>query len=314
MASEALPARPRVSISQISTFTASFADDVEAYRAAGLDGIGIWEQKLGDGPDDDALLLLERSGLDRASAVPAVPSILPLPLLGGPEDPRERIDAILGSLHRLAPFRPSGIVCLTGTGAGRDPDAARGIVVQGLREIAAEAASLDLRIALEPYQREGGEEWTIVSTVPEALELIRDAGDLPALALQFDIWHLWNTETLFDDITQHVDRFAGVHVSDMRLPTRGFADRAAPGNGVAGVPRILAALDEAGFDGLYDVEIFSDDGTLGASYEDSLWRLDPGDAATLLRDAFLACWQARESDLPPSPPSDRELRRLTMKE
>ena len=49
--------------------TASFADDVRAYAAAGADGIGIWELKLED--DDAALEALEESGLGRASAVPA---------------------------------------------------------------------------------------------------------------------------------------------------------------------------------------------------------------------------------------------------
>jgi sugar phosphate isomerase/epimerase len=312
--------RPRVSISQISTFTASFADDLAAYRGAGLDGIGIWETKLGDGPDDDALEALDASGLERASAVPAVPSILPLPLLGGPDDPRERLDALLASLHRLAPFAPGAVVCLTGTGAGRDPDEARRIVADGLHDLAAEAESLGLRIALEPYQRDGGADWTIVSTIPEALELIRDAGDSPALHLQFDLWHVWNTETVLDDIAEHLDRFAGVHVCDVRSPTRGWADRAAPGAGIADVPRILGALDDAGYDGLYDIEIFSDDGTFGAPYEDSLWRLAPAESAVLLRDAFEASWLARPSGTiplppsPPSPPSDREARRLTVKE
>ncbi|HEX6761271.1 MAG TPA: sugar phosphate isomerase/epimerase family protein [Gaiellaceae bacterium] len=312
---------PRVSISQISTFGASFAEDVAAYAAAGLDGIGIWELKLGEGPDDEALEQLAASGLERASAVPAVPSILPLPLLGGPDDPRERIDAFLGSLHRLAAFEPGAVVCLTGTGAGRDPDEARALVVDGLQELATEAASLGLSIALEPYQREGGAEWTIATTIPEALDLISDAGDPSALRLQFDVWHLWNTDTLYDDIGEHVDRFAGVHVSDVRLPTRNFADRLAPGDGIGDVPRILGALDAAGFDGLYDVEIFSDDGTFGLDHEDSLWRLDPDEAAALLRESFLACWRSRgvagTIPLPPSPPvppSDRDLRRLTTKE
>ncbi|HEY7017953.1 MAG TPA: hypothetical protein VH297_05740, partial [Gaiellaceae bacterium] len=87
------------------------------------------------------------------------------------------------------------------------------------------------------------------------------------------------------------------------------------------VPLILGALDAAGFDGLYDVEIFSDDGTFGLDHEGSLWRLDPDEAAALLRDSFLACWQSRDVagtiPLPPSPPStpsDRDLRRLTTKE
>jgi sugar phosphate isomerase/epimerase len=213
--------------------------------------------------------------------VPLVPSILPLPLLGGPDDPEERVDALCASLHRLAPFRPSGVVCLTGTGLGRDPDDARGTVVAGLRTLGAEAASLGLRIAVEPYQRDGGEEWTIAGTIPEALELIRDAGDAPSLALQFDLWHLWNTPSLHDDVEQHVTRLAGVHVADHREPTRGWADRVLPGDGDAHVADILAALDDAGWDGFYDLEIFSDDGTFGSSYPDSYWALPVDDAARL---------------------------------
>ena len=41
----------KLSLSEISTVNASFAEDVAAYAAAGFDGIGIWEMKL---PADDA--------------------------------------------------------------------------------------------------------------------------------------------------------------------------------------------------------------------------------------------------------------------
>ena len=70
----------RLSISQITTVTQSFADDLDAYRAAGADGIGIWEMKLGD----DSLERFRASGLEAATAIPEVPSILPLPLMEGP--------------------------------------------------------------------------------------------------------------------------------------------------------------------------------------------------------------------------------------
>ncbi len=108
------PSRPRFSISQVSTLTASFADDVRVYAAGGLDAIGIWEMKLGDGPDTEALEQFAASGLGAASAIPAVPSVLPLPLLPGPDDPQERIEAVCASIHRLAAFGPTAIVCLTG--------------------------------------------------------------------------------------------------------------------------------------------------------------------------------------------------------
>jgi sugar phosphate isomerase/epimerase len=274
---------PRVSVSQITTLRSSFVDDVQSYAAAGLDGIGIWELKLGEGNDAAALEALEASGLERASAIPAVPAIMQPPLLGGPEDPQERVDLYCRSLERLAAFAPAAVVCLTGPG---DRDTA----VEGLRTIAGEADRLGLKIGLEPYHRAGGELWSIVHSIPEALELIRDAGDPPSVGIQFDSWHLWNTVTLYDDIAAHVDRFVGVHVGDYRDPTRGWADRALPGDGVADVPAILRALDAAGWDGLYDIEIFSDDGTFGSEYEDSLWAAPAEETLRRAQDAFERCW------------------------
>jgi len=283
---------PRFSLSQVSTLAASFADDVRAYAHAGLDGLGVWELKLGDGPDDEALELFEASGLGSTAAVPGVPSILPLPLLPGPADPRERIDSLCASVHRLAAFHPGAVICITGPDAGRDPDASRGLVVDGLREVAAEAERAGVRLALEPFQREGLEEWSIVNTIGDAAALIDEIGS-PALGIQFDVWHLWNTPDLFEDIEREAHRFVGVHVNDWREPTRGWADRVLPGDGVAGVPAILGALERAGWDGCYDLEIFSDNGAFGTAYPDSLWDVEPAELVRRAHDSFTRCWQER---------------------
>ena len=283
---------PRFSVSQVSTLTASFADDVRAYAAAGVAGIGIWELKLGDAPDEEARALLVESGLGSASAVPAVPSILPLPLLPGPDDPRARIDAILASIHRLALFEPTGVVCLTGPPGGRDPGAARAVVVDALRQIAAEAERVGVRIALEPFQLEGIENWSIANTITDAVELIEEVA-APALGIQFDIWHLWNTPDLFNEIVRHGARFVGVHVDDWRDPTRGWADRVLPGDGIADVPAILGALDAAGWDGYYDLEIFSDNGAFGSAYPDSLWDVEPAELVRRSLERFAHCWEER---------------------
>jgi sugar phosphate isomerase/epimerase len=234
---------------------------------------------------DDSLEQFEQSGLGASTAVPEIPSIHPLPLLPGPDDPRRRIDAILRSLHRLAQFAPTGILCLTGPGD-------RATVVDGLREIGGEAERLGLRIALEPFQREGIENWSIVDTLGDAVDLIDEVGS-DAIGIQFDTWHLWNTPDLLDEIPEHVERFVGVHVDDWREPTRGWADRVLPGDGVIDLPAILGALDRAGWDGFYDLEIFSDNGSFGTAYEDSLWDVQPTELARRARESFTACWNRR---------------------
>jgi sugar phosphate isomerase/epimerase len=265
----------------VSTPGASFADDLRTYAAAGLDGIGIWEMKL----DQDSLALFESSGLGSATAVPLVPSIHPLPLLAGPETPRERIDAMLSSLHRLAPFTPAAVACFTGPGD-------RATAVAGFREIAREAEQLGLRVALEPFQREGIESWSILNTLGDAAGFIEEVGS-PAVGILFDTWHLWNTPDLFEEIERTSGLFAGVHVGDWREPTRGWADRVLPGDGAADVPAILGALDRAGWNGFYDIEIFSDNGTFGTAYPDSLWDVAGAELVGRGRRQLLECWEDR---------------------
>jgi sugar phosphate isomerase/epimerase len=275
---------PLFSISQITTLPASFEEDLRAYRAVGAEGIGIWEIKLREGEETAELAALRESGLASTAAVPAVPSIAPLPI-PGPDAPSERVEAYCAGLRRLAPFEPTAVVLLTGPGV-------RDVVVDGLRTIAAEARGLGLTIGLEPYSRFEGEQWTIVNTMAEAAALIDEAGVADTVGILFDTWHLWDSD-LEADLEAHADRIVGVHVCDVREPTRSFADRLLPGDGVADVTRQLGLLDRTGWDGFYELEIFSDNGAFGLAHPDSLWDVPAEELAGRGRDAFLACWERR---------------------
>ena len=248
----------RLSISQITTVTQSFADDVEAYRAAGADGIGIWEMKLAD----DSLERFRASGLEAATAIPAVPSILPLPLMEGPADPAERVEAIRACIRRLAPFEPPCVLFLTGPGDDR------ATILDGLRAIAAEGRACGIPVALEPVQREFADFWTVVSSLAEAAALIEEAG--ADVGLMYDAWHLWREP--LEEIERHRDQIRGVHIADWREPTRNTNDRVLPGDGVVEFGPIFEALR---WEGLFDLEIFSDSELPG-----SLWREDPRELAT----------------------------------
>ena len=81
----------------------------------------------------------------------------------------------------------------------------------------------------------------------------------------FDTYHLWDTPTCSTTsrATSTGSRASTSPTSATRRAPRATAS--CPGDGVADLPRLLAALDDAGWDGFYDVEIFSDaelDGSL----------------------------------------------------
>ena len=248
----------RLSISQITTVTQSFADDLEAYCAAGADGIGIWEMKLAD----DSLERFRASGLEAATAIPAVPSILPLPLMEGPADSAERVEAIRACIRRLAPFEPPCVLFLTGPGDDR------ATILEGMRAIAEEGRACGIPVALEPVQREFAHFWTVVSSLAEAAALIEEAG--ADVGLMYDAWHLWREP--LEEIERHRDQIRGVHLADWREPTRNTNDRVLPGDGVVEFGPIFEALR---WEGLFDLEIFSDSELPG-----SLWRDDPRELAT----------------------------------
>jgi sugar phosphate isomerase/epimerase len=248
----------RYSISQITTVGQSFADDLDAYSEAGAQGIGIWEMKLAA----DSLDRFRESGLEAAAAVPEVPSILPLPLMEGPGDPEERVETIRGGIKRLAPFGPSCVLFLTGPGDDRET------VIAGIQAIADEGSRAGVRVAIEPIQREFAHFWTIPTSLDEAVELLEEAGR-PEVGLVYDVWHLWNQP--LEQIDRHRDRIAAVHLSDWREPTRNTNDRVLPGDGIVQYEPILEALR---WEGLYDLEIFSDGELPG-----SLWREDPRELA-----------------------------------
>ena len=254
----------RLSISQITTVTQSFADDLDAYVAAGSDAVGIWEMKL----EEDSLERFYATGLEAATAVPAVPSILPLPLMEGPADPAERVEAIRASIRRLAPFGPPCVLFLTGPGDDRQA------ILEGIRAIADEGAAQGVLVVLEPIQREFAHLWSVVSSLDEAAALIEEAG--ADVGLLYDSWHLWREP--LEQIERHRDRIRGVHLADWREPTRNTNDRVLPGDGVVDFGPILDALR---WDGFYDLEIFSD-----AELPGSLWQEDPRELARRGLDAL----------------------------
>jgi sugar phosphate isomerase/epimerase len=278
---------PRFSVSEFSTPNHSYDEDLAAFAAGGAEGIGIAEAKLPPADDMGSLRKLRESGLKATICLPATLSILPIGMTPEPVDVEARVEALVTSIRRLSPFDPEVILILTGIPGDRDEAAARAVVVKSLRRLGEAARAASVRIAVEPIHRSAAAEFSLVADLPSVEALLDEVGD-DSIGIIFDTWHLWDTPDVLGQARRLAPRFPAVHINDWRDPTRHWDDRALPGEGVMDLPAILGALEAGGFDGWYDMEIFS-----GEEYEDSLLRLPPEELVSRGREGFLRAWEAR---------------------
>lgn len=284
----------RTSLCQLSMVDTDFAGDVEIAAELGIGGIGVIEAKLADA--DGNAGRLRDAGLAASICATDILTILPLPegsRFGGPSDLDARIAQMVDGVRRLAPLDPDTVFFVSGPAGERSEAQARAVVVDALRAAGAAAASSGTRIAIEPMREQVRDTWTIVSSLAETLDLLDEVGR-DDVGIVFDTWHLWDSPDVHAMIATAHQRIFGVQIADYRVPDRGPRDRLIAGDGAADIPRLLAALRAAGYDGWYDMEVFSDDGRFGTAYPDSLWALGPREFARRQVAGFLRCWEQSE--------------------
>jgi sugar phosphate isomerase/epimerase len=270
-------------INQWMTPHNTMAEDAVQYAATGATGIGLWENKITD--DGETRELLEAHGLRATYCTPHV-----WPLLSGPLDTPDvsteleaRVEAICASVERFAAFGAIGVIVAPGrSGDADNPAGPVDKIPDALAKIADVAAEHGMRVGFELL---GARRGAPLHTFVEIIETI-DAAGRDNVGILFDVIHSWPEPGLHDDIRRHVDRIDYVQVNDAREPERTWCDRMLPGEGVEAAVPILAALMEGGYDGWYELEVFSDDGTFGTVLEDSLWAIPHEELLRRGREAF----------------------------
>ena len=243
----------RLSINETTTYRWSFEEDVMAYHAAGIGAIGVWRQKLSDFGEVKGAELLEETGLAAAH----------LFWVGGftgsdGRSYRESLQDAQEALKVAAEIKAPTVIVYSGARAGHTFNHAKRLIKGALAELAPQAAELGLTLAVEPMHPGCAEQWTFLTTLDETLELL-DAVANDRAKLVFDTYHLGQQPEAVERIGQIVDRIALVQLGDAQGPPDGEQNRCLLGQGTVPLKQIVDALQAAGYDGDYDVELLGED-------------------------------------------------------
>ncbi len=260
--------KPKYAICELAFPDTTLEEDIDIARQSGATGLSIDEAKLGDRDPAEVKEALRAAGLRAAGCIPAVMSFMPGPWINGPDDIDQRIELMRDGVRRLAQLEPTSILCLTGPRGSLSPEQARRRAIEGLRAVADAADEVGVPLSFETFRYAEPQNFSIVFGLDEAVDFLEEAGR-PDVGLCYDIWHVWDSSDRILELTQELaPRINLVHLDDYRQPTRAWADRVLPGDGVVDLPGIIAALRKGGYDSWYDLEVFSE-----MDFPDSVWRL-----------------------------------------
>ncbi|ECG5074885.1 sugar phosphate isomerase/epimerase [Salmonella enterica] len=137
---------------------------------------------------------------------------------------------------------------------------AREQVKYGIRQLLPHSREVGVPIALEPLHPMTAADRSCLCTLRQALDWCDelDPNGEYGLGVAVDVYHVWWDPDLANQIQRAGKRILAFHVSDWLVPTTDLVnDRGMPGDGVINIPAIRRLVENAGFNGSVELEIFS---------------------------------------------------------
>lgn len=249
--------RPRVEDTRLSINTATLGNpplnaSLDAIAAAGARNVGLWRETYNGMTAGEAARAVAAHGLHVSSLCRCVLS----PDTQSMKDAWRAVD----EAHELG--APALIVLAGGLWPNsRDLAGARARMTETLSELAIVAEAAGVRLALEPLHPMFTAGRSVVNTLGQALDVVEPFPPERA-GVVLDTFNVWWDPELADQIRRagRSSRIAALQVADWsRHHEHGpFLTRALPGDGIIELRSILAAVENAGYRGPIEIEIFND--------------------------------------------------------
>ncbi|WP_182522876.1 sugar phosphate isomerase/epimerase family protein [Ochrobactrum sp. RH2CCR150] len=247
---------------------------IDACAARGFGAIVFWRREIGR----RAVEIGERT---RAAGL-SVAGLCRTPFLVGADAVNRDvvIDGAKASIDMAAELGAAVLTIVVGGvhPASKGPAESLKIIADRLGDIVLYAAERNVRLALEPLNPVYAGNRSCLTTLRDAVDICEALAE-PNLGIAVDVYHVWWDTDLPAQLKRAgKERILGYHLCDWLADTSDvLLDRGMMGDGVADLRFIRENIENAGYDGPCEVEVFS---------VDNWWKRDPGEVLDVMVERF----------------------------
>jgi sugar phosphate isomerase/epimerase len=241
-------------IHTITTKPWNIEEAAKNYSAEGVKGITVWRDALTNRNIRSTGQLLRDHGLNIVSLC-----------RGGffPHKEKEKRKAALDdnrkAIDEAAELGAPLIVLVCGADPSQSLEDSRKQILDGIEAIIPDVTAAGIKLAIEPLHPMYADTRSAINTLAQANDMASQINS-PYIGVAVDVYHLWWDPTLELEIKRcgENNHLFAFHICDWNSPTNDILlDRGLMGDGCVPVNKIRSWVEATGFNGFYEVEIFS---------------------------------------------------------
>lgn len=244
----------RLCVHTITTKPWSIEEAAENFAKAGVSGITVWRDALdGRNVQQTGEMLrqhqLEIVSLCRGGFFPSTSA-------------KKREEAIVDNKKAIDTAAALGapmVVLVCGADPGQPLSTSRKQIQEGIEKLLPHAEANNVKLTIEPLHPMYADTRSAINTLAQANDMAESINS-KWVGIAVDVYHLWWDDLLQSEIMRcgRNDNLYAFHICDWKSPTEDMLlDRGLMGEGCINVPEIRGWVEEAGFEGQIEVEIFS---------------------------------------------------------
>lgn len=263
----------RLSLNQATTQNWSIKEAADGCVRHGISSISLWRHKIHETGLQKSVRLIRDANLHvssvcRGGMFPAASVV----------ERQKKIEDNFRAVDEAAALNADALVLVVGASTAVSLPAAREMVADGLAALVPYAQERGVRLGLEPLHPMYTGDRSVLNTIDQALEMAQVYSP-NEVGVILDSFHIWWDPRVFEQIKCCRSRIFGFHVCDWLVPMPDMLlGRGMMGDGVIDIRTLREAVDEAGYDGPIEVEIFNQ----------SIWDTPGDDVLAQMVERFVA--------------------------